>query len=973
MKNSYASLLLICILLFHTKTKANCPANSAPSNIISSSVCKNGNSIFSATLNDITNTLVWLDSANRIIGSGNNFEKYIDRPNTIFKAAEVGYDGITQSVGPLYSQFNTTYPSQNFTNGQFFNIMNTIRIDSLSLRSNNPLSGSILIWNAAPENGGIVLQRIPFNITVNGPSNSRIGIGAILTSGNYFMNVEISGGTGVLYRAIDGATYPYTINNLISITGTNFIGDPDRYYYFFDWKVSKMCMSPMSASFSPNIIPTLPNKLPYTESFDNGIHCDWSNTAPSNAAKWSTIKPSSNPLFPISPLDTSLIVSNDIDCKCDKSSVLLESPWFDLREYSKETTVKLALNYIYRANKNSKVYIYARNASNSIVIKDSLPEKLNPSTYIEFNLRKLILSDSVKISIEHRDNGYDSSAVAIYGLGIFASCSTSTNATLILNTDSYASEISWEIRDAQTRELIVQSLPLQDLQAFDSTKALSINQFCLIDHKKYIFKIKDSFGDGLDDGTHIGNYTLKGLCGDTILHGSGAFPYGGQVLPEMAWDSVEFIAGQGYIVDIGPDITLNYEDTLILDAGANWKSHLWNTGDTTRTLTIIAKNYLPGKYTINVSTSKAGSLCTSRDTIQLEILGNYNPLITVGVITDSKGSEIKWELRDKNTDTIIFARGPFADVIPYHINMATHIDTIRVEYGQELSFKVIDLAGNGLYDGVNQGKVWVGNNCVPEIFLNESINFPNVNAGTSYDSLVFKSNAKPILTLGADFQFCDGDSALLVVNGSANDYFWSNGDRGKSITVYAKDLLIGDNVLSVNTTLGICFATDTIVIKKLARPNATFSNTINGATLNCQGNVTGQTYEWNFGDGSTATGRIVTHTYAANGNYTITYKINGVNGCSNQSTKNISITGVGIAQQEKSEITIFPNPSSGIFNINFGDENISSVEVYDMQGRKVYEQKIAQKKEVAIDLSSLVAGVYVIKVGGEVIFTINIK
>ena len=106
---------------------------------------------------------------------------------------------------------------------------------------------NIQIWSKAPENGGYVLQKIPFNISTAGPANTRVPIGAILSTGNYFMNVEITGGNGILYRAIDGATYPYSVSNLISITGTNFPTDPDRYYYFFDWKVSKMCMSPFCA------------------------------------------------------------------------------------------------------------------------------------------------------------------------------------------------------------------------------------------------------------------------------------------------------------------------------------------------------------------------------------------------------------------------------------------------------------------------------------------------------------------------------------------------------------------------------------------------------------------------------------------------------------------------------------------------------------------------------------------------------
>ena len=74
MKTIHLSLALLIVSFYSINAEANCPANSAPSAITSTSVCKTGYSNFNATLNDLTNTLVWLDSANRIQGQGNNFQ-----------------------------------------------------------------------------------------------------------------------------------------------------------------------------------------------------------------------------------------------------------------------------------------------------------------------------------------------------------------------------------------------------------------------------------------------------------------------------------------------------------------------------------------------------------------------------------------------------------------------------------------------------------------------------------------------------------------------------------------------------------------------------------------------------------------------------------------------------------------------------------------------------------------------------------
>ena len=329
MKNIYAIFILL-VFAINNNSKANCPVTSAPTNLSASGICEKGFTTFSGTLNDLSNTLVWLDSANKVIGAGNNFQYYINNVGLNFKAAEAGYDLVSGSVGPVPSQFTSTYPSQNFTNGQYFTCLSPLRIDSILLRSNNPIQGFIQIWTNAPENNGYVLQKIPFNITSNGPTNTRVPIAAILTSGNYYINIEVTGGTGILYRALTGASYPYQISNLISITGNNFSAVNNRYYYFFDWDVSKMCMSPLSSTFSPTYIQTRPETLPYQETFNLNIPCDWANTAANANGIWQAGPSSnfSNSTFTI-PTDAYVLVSTDINCNCDKSNSTISSPWFD--------------------------------------------------------------------------------------------------------------------------------------------------------------------------------------------------------------------------------------------------------------------------------------------------------------------------------------------------------------------------------------------------------------------------------------------------------------------------------------------------------------------------------------------------------------------------------------------------------------------------------------------------------------------
>lgn len=67
---------------------------------------------------------------------------------------------------------------------------------------------------------------------------------------------------------------------------------------------------------------------------------------------------------------------------------------------------------------------------------------------------------------------------------------------------------------------------------------------------------------------------------------------------------------------------------------------------------------------------------------------------------------------------------------------------------------------------------------------------------------------------------------------------------------------------------------------------------------------------------------------------------------------------VGIEEDEANNIKIYPNPATDIFTINSGSLQNIQVELFDISGRKLFQQKVIANQE-NIDVSSLANGVYI--------------
>ena len=60
-------------------------------------------------------------------------------------------------------------------------------------------------------------------------------------------------------------------------------------------------------------------------------------------------------------------------------------------------------------------------------------------------------------------------------------------------------------------------------------------------------------------------------------------------------------------------------------------------------------------------------------------------------------------------------------------------------------------------------------------------------------------------------------------------------------------------------------------------------------------------------------------------------------------------------------VSIFPNPASDYLHIEQGEENISHVEIINLQGQVIKSQRILGNQST-LNLANLSAGVYIIKI-----------
>jgi Zn-dependent metalloprotease len=182
-------------------------------------------------------TLYWFSqpSGGPPLGTGNSFvTPVLSNTTTYYVESRIAQPN--QFVGPSTYNFGQG-GFHNSTTAQYltFTVQQPCTLVSVLVNSGAAGTRNIILWSAQ----GTVLQTIPVNFA---SGVQTITLNLALNPGSY----RLGGSSMNLYRNTSGASYPYTISNLISITGAS--AGSSYYYYFYNWVIQPpACVSSRTA------------------------------------------------------------------------------------------------------------------------------------------------------------------------------------------------------------------------------------------------------------------------------------------------------------------------------------------------------------------------------------------------------------------------------------------------------------------------------------------------------------------------------------------------------------------------------------------------------------------------------------------------------------------------------------------------------------------------------------------------------
>ena len=530
----------------------SCPVTDTLS-IASQTSCGPSSVTFTASPATATNTVVWLNSDSVAVGNGNSYTTGAITANTDYYATVFADDNQANAIsfGPSST---LTGGFGNFTNGMWFSVQKPMSLDSISVVSNGLVNFQVRISTAggAIATGNVGTELIRSNpISVTAAGTHQVAVGLTLMPGTYFMNMAfLAGTTGALHRATAGGSYPYTAAGVASIDSVQFGSATSqvRVYYAYDWVVSEGCVGPVSTA-SAIYAPVPSTAIPYSVDFNSGIPCNWiaSSTTSQN---WAGVTS-----YGASSLNGTAFVMIDDDAAGSSAGAVdaaLTSPIMNAMGYD---TLTVEFDHYWRSYTGTTGYVEVYDGTNWVTI-DTMTATRGSWTAPAHEMYNVTMYQNA--DFQARLRYVDATGTwgwywAVDNFLVDGALTPCTNVRVEVLTDIYGSETSWYIKDINTGVVWATGGPYADVSPYNAAAALHVDTVCIPDNGTYEFRINDSFGDGLDDGTNAGWYQVDILCpwGDnrvatidttlTSVNGApwGAFHYGSTTNAPM-YDSTVF-------------------------------------------------------------------------------------------------------------------------------------------------------------------------------------------------------------------------------------------------------------------------------------------------------------------------------------------------------------------------------------------------------------------------------------------------
>ncbi len=208
---------------------------------------------------------------------------------------------------------------------------------------------------------------------------------------------------------------------------------------------------------------------------------------------------------------------------------------------------------------------------------------------------------------------------------------------------------------------------------------------------------------------------------------------------------------------------------------------------------------------------------------------------------------------------------------------------------------------------------------------------------------------------------------LTYATAGASGYLWDFGDGNTSTQTNPTHTYASDGVYTVClTAISNCTAVDstchTVTVVSCGPPTADFTyNTTDGISFNFTNTsaTTGTTtYAWSMGDGTNYSTVDASHTYGANGVYTVVLIVSDSCGIDSM-TQLITVAGVGLSGLDTYGVRYFPNPVNNELHVQ-GDLMIEQLEMRALSGQVVWSGTIGAK-EAKIETGGLAEGQYLVR------------
>ncbi len=252
-------------------------------------------------------------------------------------------------------------------------------------------------------------------------------------------------------------------------------------------------------------------------------------------------------------------------------------------------------------------------------------------------------------------------------------------------------------------------------------------------------------------------------------------------------------------------------------------------------------------------------------------------------------------------------------------------------------------------------------------------------SGAGCDSLIyldFKAT-NPNISVSSNTAICQGGTASLTVNSTSSgvSYEWNTGNNTTNIVVSPSITTIYTaTVTSISDSN--CKSTKTISVTVNDLPTVTLdalSSPIceNASVITLNGLPAGGAYT-----GPAVSGNSFNPTVGGVGTHTLTYVYTDPNNCSASASQTVEVslcTNISELKNENSELSIYPNPTNGILNVDISTSLIQAqgntlnvlakIQVIDVLGKKIIiKPEFVNLNSIRVDVSALSQGIYFLKV-----------